>query len=159
MNGGIVPFLLIGFTVGLMLAFARPRETWIALAVLTAAALLSFALPTGLPEMTVFVALWGSMAAIAATTYFRVVRAPAVRIPLSLIAGLCIGTGAAYSEDGGGLALALLFALASFPGKWILARKFDIVVKVVASWMIAIASLSMFVSLMPTPGYKPDHME
>ena len=159
MNGGIVPLLLIGFTVGLMLAFAPPRETWIALAVLTAAALLSFALPIGLPETTLFVGLWGSMAIIAATTYFRVARAPAVTLSLSLIAGLCIGTGAAYSKDGGGLALALLFALASFPGKWILARKFDIVVKVVASWMIAIASLSMFVSLMPTPGYKPDHME
>ena len=159
MNGGIVPFLMIGFTVGLMLAFAPPRETWVALGVLTAAALLAFALPIGLPETTVFVGLWGSLAIIAATTYFRVARAPVVTIPLSLIAGLCIGTGAGYSDDGGGLVLALLFALASFPGKWIVARKFDIAVKVVASWMIAIASLSMFVSLMPTPGYKPDHME
>ena len=34
-----------------------------------------------------------------------------------------------------------------------------IAVKVAASWMIAISSLALFVSLMPHPGYVPDHME
>ena len=32
-------------------------------------------------------------------------------------------------------------------------------VKVAASWMIAVSSLALFVSMMPHPGYVPDHME
>ena len=50
-------------------------------------------------------------------------------------------------------------ALIAIPANWLTQRKLDIIIKVVASWMIAIASLSLFVSLIPTPGYKPDHME
>jgi ABC-type proline/glycine betaine transport system permease subunit len=58
-----------------------------------------------------------------------------------------------------GLALGLLPTLLAIPVHWIARQKFAILLKVVASWVIAIASLALFVSVMPTPGYKPDHME
>ena len=57
------------------------------------------------------------------------------------------------------LLIGILPLFISIPARWLARGKFNIAVKVVASWMIAIASLSLFVTLIPTPGYKPDHME
>jgi len=69
--------------------------------------------------------------------------------------------GALTSLSGmhGALWLALPFSLLCLPGRRIERRGLGIAIKVAASWMIAISSLALFVSLMPHPGYVPDHME
>jgi hypothetical protein len=41
----------------------------------------------------------------------------------------------------------------------IVARKWGIGIKVACSWLIAIAALEIGLNLVPTPGYKPDHMD
>ena len=41
----------------------------------------------------------------------------------------------------------------------IVSRGWGIAVKVVASWLAAVAILATMLSLVPTPGYMPDHME
>jgi hypothetical protein len=53
-----------------------------------------------------------------------------------------------------GLLLALL------PAAWIANRRVLIALRVVASWLIAVAMLGALLQLLPvTPGYVPDHME
>ena len=159
MNGGLVPSMLLSVTLALMLAFAPTRAAVIGLVVFAAAAVLAFVVALGLSATVIFVGLWLSIIAIAIIVYLPAARwLPAV-VPLCINAGLWMGAHVGLSNDRRGLALSLLPALISFPAKLLVERKFDIIIKVVASWMIAIASLSMFVSLMPTPGYKPDHME
>jgi len=159
MNGGLVPLFMLSATLGLMLSFAPNRLTTLGLLGFAAAALLAFLVPLGLSPTVIFVGLWASVIAIAALVYLPAARWSAAIIPLCINAGFCMGAYATLSNNWPGLALGLLPALLGFPAKWLICNKFDIVIKVVASWMIAIASLSMFVSLMPTPGYKPDHME
>lgn len=159
MNGGLVPFILIGFSVGLMLAFASNRVAGLALAALAGAASLTFLATRNMPQDLVFAGLWGSMIAVAGTTFLRIGRWPIVFITLSIIAGFWLGACAAVTSEFPDLIWGTVAAFICFPARWLADHRFDIVIKVVASWMIAIASLSMFVSLMPTPGYKPDHME
>jgi len=54
----------------------------------------------------------------------------------------------------GGLALAVL------PAVWTVDRRVLIALRVVASWLIAVALLGAMLQLIPvTPGYMPDHME
>ncbi len=159
MNGGLVPLFLLSATLGLMLSFAPTRLTVYGLLGFAVTALLAFFLPLGLSPTVIFVGLWASMIATAALVYLPVARWSVAILPLCVNAGFWMGTFAAAPDNRVGLALGLLPALIAFPAKWLICNKFDIVIKVVASWMIAIASLSMFVSLLPTPGYKPDHME
>jgi hypothetical protein len=51
-------------------------------------------------------------------------------------------------------------ALASLPAAWITDRRVLIALRVVASWLIAVAMLGAMLQFLPvTPGYMPDHME
>ncbi len=45
------------------------------------------------------------------------------------------------------------------PGAWLVATRRGVAVKVVSSWLIAIAVLAAVLPIVPTPGYAPDHME
>ena len=159
MNGGLVPFLLLSATIGLMLAFVPRRSALLALAAFGVAALLGWAIPLGLSSQIVFTALWLSAIVAAILVFVPVARWSPAALPLCFNAGFWLGACAALTGNFGGLALGFLPALVAVPANWLTQPKFDIVLKVVASWMIAIASLSLFVSLIPTPGYKPDHME
>jgi len=50
--------------------------------------------------------------------------------------------------------------LSLFPAAWIADRRVLIALRVVASWLIAVAMLGALLQLLPvTPGYVPDHME
>ena len=159
MNGGLVPLLLLSATIGLMLAFVPRRRALLALAAFAVAALLGWAVPLGVSSQIVFTALWLSAIVAALLVFIPVAHWSFAAIPSCLIAGFWLGACAALTGDLGALALGFLPALVAIPANWLTQRKLDIIIKVVASWMIAIASLSLFVSLIPTPGYKPDHME
>ncbi|MCY7399023.1 MAG: hypothetical protein LH466_09350 [Sphingomonas bacterium] len=159
MNGGLVPLMLLSATIGLMLAFVPGRRAWLALATFAIAAVPGFAIPLGLSPQIIFTALWLSAIVAAILVYVPVARWSMAVLPLCLNAGFWLGASAALTGNRSALVLGLLPILVAIPGRWLTHRKFDIVIKVVASWMIAIASLSLFVSLSPTPGYKPDHME
>ena len=159
-NGGILPLLLLSSTFGLALSFVPWPAAWKGLAAFAMAAVASLLIqiPRSLND-GFFVGLWLSVIMIAALAYLPVARTTPRAIAVGLYAGLWIGVGASVSGLRPNLLLALLPALVFLPGKWFTGRGYPIVIQVVASWMIAIASLSLFVSLMPTPGYKPDHMQ
>ncbi len=161
MIGGILPLMLLGAAIGLMLAFAPKKVAGYALIAVGGAALIGFFLPVLFSADVLFVGVLVSVLATSILVYLPVARWSRAILPLSINGGLWIGASASLAIDRPlfALGLGLLPLVVLLPAHWLVRIKFDIVIKVLASWMIAIASLSMFVSLMPTPGYKPDHME
>ncbi len=160
MNGGILPLLLLCAASGLAFAFASPRAGWIGIAAFVATALIAGLI--WVPERArnwLFVGLWLSTAASAASTYLP--RRPADRWAIALGANNGVWAGATASSLGMqlGLVAALPLILLLIPGRWLASRGYAIAIKVVASWIIAVAALAAMVSLAPTPGYAPDHME
>ena len=160
MNGGIIPSLLLCATIALLLSFTTGRVAWFAVTGMTATAavIALFALPQGLAT-AIFVGIWSTIVGAAALTYFPPAIAQRWALPLAVVAGVGVGSLASISGRKTDLLLALPISLLFVPGRWVVARGFGLGNKIVASWMIAIAMLSTFVSLTPTPGYKPDHME
>ena len=159
MNGGILPIALLFVSTGLALALVPWRDAWFGIAALALSALLVSVLPIP-PSATdaIFIGLWTSIIATAATSYSTRYFSDRLIIALAINNGVWAGALAATSGMRAGLVLAIPIALIALPGQRIAARDFGIVLKVVASWVIAIASLAIFVSLTSTPGYKPDHM-
>lgn len=160
MNGGILPLVLICAAFGLSLACVSLRVAGLGLAAMTVAGLMLslMPIPTSASDI-ILLGLWLSVIATAALTYAPRRFADRLMIPAGLNAGGWAGALAAVSDMRGGLIVAFAVGLLFIPARWFTLRGYHIAIKVVASWMIAIASLSMFVSFMPTPGYKPDHME
>lgn len=160
MNGGVLPLVLLCAAVGLALSFTTARAAWTGAAAMAASAL-AVAFVT-LPQSLAEAALAGlliSTIVTAALTYLPRELPGTWAVAAAINAGLWSGALASISGMRVGLALALPLSLLFIAGQWRLVRNYAIVIKVLASWIIAIASLAMFVSLMPTPGYKPDHME
>jgi len=160
MNGGIVPSLLVCVTIGLLLSFTTGRVAWFAIAAMIATAAISamFSLPQSLAT-AIFVGVWATIIVAAALTYFPPTMAQRWALPIAAIAGVGIGSLGSLSGRKVDLVLAIPISLLFVSGRWVVARGYGLANKIVASWMIAIAMLSAFVSLTPTPGYKPDHME
>ena len=160
MNGGALPYVLIFAAVGLALTFAESRLAWRSIAGLALAALLfSFApLPANL-QQPVFIGFWLSVIG----TAVLAVAAREFSHPLAIAAavndGAWAGALASVSESRAALAFALPISLLFLAGKWFMRRGYGIVPRVLSSWLIAVAALAMFVSLVPTPGYEADHME
>lgn len=154
-----MPLALLGAAIGLMLAFATPRRAGVCLALFATAALLAFFVPHGAPPPILFTGLWLSMIIAATMTYVPVAHWSRAILPASVVAGLFLGASAALAEARMSLVAGILPAFLALPASWLIRRNHVIVIRVLASWLIAIASLSVFVSLVPTPGYQADHME
>lgn len=161
MNGGILPLLLLGATLGLALSNAPDSVAawrgWLAAAL---AALTTSFLPIATDlAIPVEIGLWVSTVLTAVSVYLPSrITSPAI-LPISVNAGGWIGAVASVTAMGPLLLAALPLALVFIPLSALYSRGSAIAVKVVASWMIAIATLAVFVSMVPTPGYKQDHME
>lgn len=160
MNGGILPLVLLFAAIGLALSFTTARAAWYGATALAASALvLAFVpLPPNLTE-PVLAGLLISTILTAALTYLPRELPRQWAVAAAINAGLWGGAMASISGMRGGLAAALPLSLLFIAGQWRPVRNYAIIIKVLASWIIAIASLAMFVSLVSTPGYKPDHME
>ncbi len=160
MNGGILPFVLLCAAVGLALSFTARRSAWVAVAALAATALITAFVP--LPSDatdTIFAGLLLTTIVTAALTYLPRGLPGKWAVAAGINAGLWGGALASISGMRSGLTVALPLVLLFIAGQWRRDDKYSIIIKVLASWIIAIASLAMFVSLTPVPGYKPDHME
>lgn len=160
MNAGLLPMALMAAAVGLVMAFAETRTGWMAVAALAATALAAAAMP--LPSQwsgAVIAGLWISMAATAALAFLPRGLSRAAALAVGVKDGVWLGGYASVSTGLGEAAMVLPLSLLFIPAKWISRRGYAIVPKVLLSWMIAVASLSFLVSLTPTPGYVPDHME
>lgn len=159
MNGGIVPLLLLGFTIGLMLVRTPMRPALLALAGFAVAALATFLLRLPIAPGAIISGLWVVMIAAGITLFLPPRPIAITTLPLALAGGFFLGNWTLLGGDISGLMLAVALAALCLPAQSFGANRFDIVLRVVASWMIAIAALSLFVSLIATPGYEPDHMD
>jgi hypothetical protein len=161
LRGGALPPALLCAALGLALAFA-PRRAWgpslVALAV-TATALAIAPVPPGWLE-GVFLGCWMSVAASAATVYLPGALSPRRAFALSLNAGFWSGAVVALAGSRLDLVKALPCVLVLLPAASIVGWRAPIVVKVVSSWLIAVAVLAATLQFLPvTPGYMPDHLD
>lgn len=160
MNGGILPILLICATLGLALSLVGRRDAWLGVAavILSAFSVSMLKIAHGASTI-IFVGLFLSTIFTAVLIYLPRAWPRRWAIPVAVNAGGWAGALASLSDMHSALWLALPLCLLCLPGRWIDRRGLGIAVKVAASWMIAISSLALFVSLTSHPGYVPDHME
>ncbi len=160
MNAGILPMALLSAALGVALSFASRRGAWLGVAALIVAAVLvaSLASPASLGG-AVFAGAWLSVIVTAALAFVPWALRDSWAIAAGLNGGGWLGALASLSPRPAELIFVLPLALSFLAGQWLTARGYAIAPKVVLSWIVAIASLSFFVSLMPMPGYQPDHME
>jgi hypothetical protein len=161
LRGGALPPALLCAALGLALAFA-PRRAWgrslFALAV-TATALSIAPVPPGWIE-GVFLGCWMSVAASAAAVHLPKGLSSRAAFALSLNAGFWSGAVVALAGARLDLLGALPCVLVLLPAALIVGWRAPIVVKVVSSWLIAVAVLAATLQFLPvTPGYMPDHLD
>ena len=160
MRGGPLPVALLCAALGFALAFAPSRARLPALIILCAVAAIARFLPFHRisPEI-VFAGCWVSVALTALTVHLRPGRPEWFAPALASNAGLWAGGVVAISGVVFDLVRALPAVLIVVPAAWLAARSGAIAVKVVASWLVAVAILAATLPIVPTPGYASDHIE
>ena len=156
----MLPPALLCAALALALGFAPARARLPALLALVMLAVIvnQMSFPAAAHEW-IFAGCWLSTALTALTVHLR---HPAAVWPAALVAanaGMWAGAVTAISGTGLDLARALPVALLAFPVAWLVAHKAGIAVKVVASWLLAVAILVAALPMVATPGYVQDHME
>ena len=160
MRGGALPPALLCAALAFALAFVPRRVILPTLLALCAVALLVSLLPLkAVSAELIFAGCWLSIVVTAATVHLRGHFGLAVALLLGANAGLWAGAVVAISGTPTDLARALPVALLAFPAGWLAAHRGAIAVKVVASWLVAVAILAGTLPIVPTPGYAQDHME
>jgi hypothetical protein len=107
-----------------------------------------------------FLGCWVSVIACAVAVFLPGGVSARGALALSLNAGFWSGAVVAVAGSHFDLLMAVLCVLVVVPGAWIIGARVPIAVKVVSSWLIAVAILAATLQLLPvTPGYLPDHME
>lgn len=160
MNSGILPLLLLGLTLGLALSTAVQKGAWRGWALAAFVALAMSFVPIARQHLiTVEIGLWVSTIVTAALTYLPARFAAPTMLPVAINAGAWLGAVAAANAMRPVMLAGLFAALVFLPIHALSSRGSAIAVKVVASWMIAVGTLAVFVSMVSTPGYMQDHMQ
>ena len=108
----------------------------------------------------VFLGCWLSVAASTASVHLLGGLRPRWAFAASLNAGFWSGAVIALAGSRLDLLKALPFVLVLFPAALVVGLRAAIAVKVVASWLIAMAVLAAALQFVPvTPGYLPDHFD
>ncbi len=160
MRGGFWPPALLCAALAFALAFVPLRiRLWSLVALVAAAAVTSrVSFPQGLHEV-IFAGCWASVILAALTVHGRVRAALWPATLLATNAGVWSGAVTAIAGNNRDLLAALPVALLSFPAAWLVARGYSIAIKILASWLIAVAILVAALPIVSTPGYRQDHLE
>ena len=160
MRGGIVPPALLFAALACCLAFAPAgrRRPALAAALIAAFGVAQLPLPPAWVE-AVFLGCWVSTIVTAAMVHLP--RALGGWRPpmLAANAGAWAGATIAIAGTTVDLVAAAPWLALVVPGGWLVATQRGVAIKVVSSWLIAIAVLAAVLPIVPTPGYAPDHME
>lgn len=160
MRGGFLPPAILIAALGLALAFIPLRRAMVAAGVMLAVALAAWwARPPTAWIEPIFVGCWLSVIVTAGLVHRPLKVPPAMFLVAAANVGLWAGLVTSVAGKGRDLVIALPCVLLLLVGRPIVARGWGISVKVVASWLTAVAILATMVSLTPTPGYVQDHME
>jgi hypothetical protein len=157
----VIPPALLFLALGLALSSA-PRSVWVSGSFVLLASLGIFAFlpfPDSWLE-PIFLGFWISVIATAASVHIIGGLTPRTALALSLNAGIWASAVVSLSGSRLDLLKALPCVLIFLPASWVVTRYQSIPVKVVSSWVIAVAVLAATLQLLPvTPGYLPDHLE
>jgi hypothetical protein len=160
-RGGVLPAALLCVALGLTLAFS-PRRAWmlnIALLGASATAVVLATIPQGWVEEA-FLGCWVSVVVSAAAVHMPKGLSTRATVVFSINAGVWVGAVTALSGPKFNMVKTLPCVLVLLPAAFIIGRRAPIVVKVVASWLVAVALLAGTLQLLPvTPGYLPDHLD
>lgn len=160
MNSGPLPLLFLGLTLGLALSRVPRGLAWRSLLVVIVSALIASFVPVSADlSVKVEVGLWISTILIGVAMFVPGRLVVRLAYVLALVAGLFLGLVASLSTGLLLLLPALLVVLVFIPLQAFSSKGSAIAAKVIASWMIAIGTLVLFASMVPTPGYRQDHME
>ena len=160
MRGGFLPPAILIAALGLALAFVPLRRALIAAGLMVVVMLIAWwSGPSARWIEPIFVGCWLSVIATAGLVHRPATLPPAVFFAAAANVGLWAGLVTSVAGKGRDLAIAVPCVLLMFVGRPIVVRGWGIGVKVVASWLTAVAILATMVSLTPTPGYVQDHME
>lgn len=160
MRGAILPDALLAAAVGFALSFAAPKVARNSALIMIAVAVVTAMIPiAGFSDDIAFGGCWLSVLIAAACVHLKGGPNAIIAGVLAADAGLWQGLVTHVSQGAGVLAYALPAVLLFIPGQILVRRGWGIAVKVAASWLIAIAVLEFGLNLVPTPGYKPDHMD
>jgi hypothetical protein len=161
MRGGAVPPALLFLALGLALAFSPRRARGPSLLALLAT--LGAGAFVRVPQTWlegVFFACWISVIATAASVHLGHGLKTWAAIALSINAAVWAGAVVSLSGSKLDLLKAIPCVLIFLPATWVVGRYASIPVKVVSSWVIAVAVLAATLQILPvTPGYLPDHLE
>ncbi len=161
MRGGALPPALICAALGFALSFA-PRGAlgpgFLALATAAIGASLITVDPGW--DDSVFFGCWVSVLLTAGAVHLPYGVGFKLAMALALNAGFWTGAVIAAAGAPTDLLKALPLVLLCIPGAWLVAGRKSIVIKVVASWLVAVSILASALSITTTvPGYKLDHLE
>jgi hypothetical protein len=161
MRSGTIPVALLFLALGLALASAprQARVPSVLVLVATSALFSCSSVPRGWLD-AVFLGCLISVIGTAASVHLVGGLGARAALVLSLNAGMW--AGAVISVSGSSLdLLAVLPCLSiAIPASWVVRRHASIPVKVVSSWLVAVAVLAITLYLLPvSAGYLPDHME
>jgi hypothetical protein len=108
----------------------------------------------------VFLGCWAGVAASAVTVHLPRGLTAGAAVVLSFNAGLWAGAEVGLAGSPLDIAEALVCVLLFLPAAFIVDRGAPIIVKIVASWLVAVAILAATLQFLPvTPGYLPDHLD
>ncbi len=160
MRGAILPDALLAAAFGFAISFSKPGVQVRTAPVLIVVALGVAMLPiAGVNDDLAFTGCWLSVLATAALVHLKGGVGPILATIVAVNDGVWAGLVTHVSHGAIALAFALPAVLTVVPGRLLVRRGWGIGVKVAASWLIAIAFLEAALVLVPTPGYKPDHMD
>ena len=161
MRGGALPPALLCTALGLGLASADRKAVLLELVLLVVMACAIALTPVpGTWADTIFLGCWTSTIASAAIVHGPRTLKGEEGFALALNAGVWTGAVIALAPSKVELLEALPLALCAWPAAWARRRGQAIALKVVASWVIAVAVLGAALQFLPvTPGYLPDHMD
>lgn len=160
MRGAALPAALLCAVLGLALGYAPRRALAPAFAGLLAAAGLT-ALAAVNPDHRelAFAGCWISLIVTALLVHLPRGPRTGVAVAAAINAGAWSSAVIAIEGEPFALATALPWALLAVPAGFLVAKGWGIAIKIVSSWLIAVALLSLFLPTATTPGYERDHME
>ena len=165
MRGDVLPVTLLCSALGLALG-STAAWIWI-----TGVAALIFAASAAHCVLTsagigpdwadgVYLACWISIAGSALSVYLPRPVGIIAAVVLALNTGVYSGAVSALTGSYRDLLEGLPGVLVLLPVRWVAQRSLLLPLKVVSSWLVAIAALAAVLQFVPiTPGYLPDHVE
>lgn len=161
MREGAIPAATLCAALGFAVSFV-PRSALlpVALALFAAAGTTSLIAIDRAWMDLVFLGCWVSVVLTAAAVHWPRGIGRQASTALAANAGFwsagVVGVAGTPSDLAKAIPLVLLF----LPSMWLLRHKGAVVIKVAASWLVAVSILAGALSFAPvTPGYEPDHLE